>query len=79
MSNEKVVSLAGMTPPDMAVPETVEMLEKMLARAKSGEVRSIAMAALKANGDACTQWHSEGQLFALAGAAGCLTTRMHTE
>lgn len=73
----KVVSIGDMTPPDTAVPETVALLERMLARAKSGELRSVAVAGVKANGGAVTEWNHEAQFFALAGSVAWLQHRLH--
>jgi hypothetical protein len=72
----KIKSIDGSTPAGMVVPETVELLERALEKAKSGELRSVAIAGIKQNSNALTQWHSEGELFALCGAVSWLSSRM---
>ena len=77
--SSKVVSLLGNAIPGEAAQGTVELIEEMLAKAKSGEIRSIAVAAIKANGNATTRWSHESEFIALTGAVSWLLHRMHQE
>lgn len=77
MNNVK--SIDGSTPVGVAVPETIALLERTLERAKSGELRSVAIAGITQNGYATTEWHSEGELFALCGAVTWLSSRIIPE
>lgn len=74
----KVASIGGITPPDQAVPETIKVLEDMLAKARSGEIRSVAVVGVKANENVISAWHSESQYYTLLGAASWLAHRMNS-
>lgn len=73
----KVASIGGLTPPDQAVPETIKIIESMLDKARSGEIRSIAIVGVKANQSVVSCWHSEEQFHTLLGAASWLSYRMN--
>lgn len=75
--SEKVVGIGGAVPVGQAVPETVRVLEEMLARAKRGEIRSVAVVGVT-NQDVCvTVWNSDAQYYTLLGAASWLAYRMN--
>lgn len=74
---EKVVAIGGCTPPDQSVPETVRLLEDMLLKARSGEIRSVAIVGVKTNGHVVSAYHSEDQYYTLLGAASWLAHRMN--
>lgn len=77
MSNNKVVSLkAGTTPEGQPVERVVQLLENALKRAKSGELRSIAIAGVCGNHDATTAYEHEDHIFALLGALNYLQARI---
>lgn len=78
MQTSNVVSIGGLTPPDLAVPETVAELEGALLRAKSGELRSVVIVGVKANDNIVSSWHSENQYYTLLGAISWLAHRMNT-
>lgn len=56
MSN--VVGLRGEIPLYTPVPEVIECLEELLARAKAGEVRAVALAYVLPEGITGTAWNS---------------------
>lgn len=58
------------------VPETIQVLERMLERAKAGEVRSVAMVATRGNRDVVTDWSNNNEFFALMGGVDWLKHRM---
>lgn len=79
MSNIKLLPgapIPGLEP----VPEVVEVLEEFLEAAKNGSLRSIALAGIRANGDAFTTWEDGGKkgTFQIMGAMDWLKDRMFT-
>lgn len=58
------------------VESVVAILEKALERAKSGELRSIALAGTLGNNDATTAYDYENGIFALLGALTYLQGRI---
>ncbi len=74
MNNVK--SLHGVAIPGEPVPEVVSLLEDMLKEAKSGSLRSIAVAGIQANNHVVTAWHEEGNYFSLIGALAWLSQRL---
>lgn len=56
-----------LTHPDLPVPEVIEKLEEMLAMAKSGELRSVAIGGILTDGGWITKFHSEGEHMRVAG------------
>lgn len=77
MSDGKVVGLNGNIPQGQAVPETVRVLEEMLARAKRGELRSVAIVGVTDQDNCLTVWNSDNQYYTLLGAASWLAYRMN--
>lgn len=75
----KVVSLSGAAIPGEPSEAAIEVVEQLLEKVKSGEIRSVAFAAIKANGSGYTQWRHEGEFFALASSVSWLLHRMHQE
>lgn len=76
MSNVK--HLYGNTPPNEPVPEVVELAEDMLAQAKAGTLRSLAVVGVRSNNHVMTAWHEEGQYFTVLGGLSWLSQRMVT-
>lgn len=77
MSENKVVSLNGAhTPATEPVADVVRKIEEMLAKAKAGEIRSVAIAAVTENERTLTVYDSENQIFQLMGALSYLQTRI---
>lgn len=77
MSNVKL--LPGAPVPGLdPVPEVVEVLEEFLAAAKDGSLRSIALAGIRANGDAFTSWEDGAKdgTFKIIGAIDWLKDRI---
>lgn len=72
-----IASLNGLAPPDQSVPETIRLLEEMLEKARSGEIRSVAVVTVKANGNVTSCWHSEDQFHTLLGALSWISHRMN--
>jgi hypothetical protein len=74
----KVISLSGqkVNPPGQPVPEVIDFLERILARAKSGDIRAVAVAYVRGNGMTADGWYSDrndGKLtFILHSAIACL-------
>lgn len=77
MSEKKVVSLTGAhTPATEPVADVVRNIEEFLAEAKSGEIRSVAIAAVTEDERTLTVYDSENQIFQLLGALSYLETRI---
>jgi hypothetical protein len=73
----KIVTLADAR--QTAAPGVVEALEAMLARAKAGEIRAVAMAAVTTGRGASTGWvYGDMQIPDLWYAVRCLENRMTT-
>lgn len=62
--------------PGEPVTDTIEVLERMLERAKTGEVRSVAMVCTLGNRDVVTDWSNNNEFFALIGGVNWLKHRM---
>ena len=71
-----VKSIDGRTIQGQPVERVVQLLEHALNRAKSGELRSIAIAGVCANFDATTAYEHEDHIFALLGAVSYLQGRI---
>ncbi len=76
--NGKVVSLNGEAVTGQPVPETIELLEQVLEKARSGEIRSVAVVGVKPNYHVFSCWHSEGQYYTLIGGLSWLSHRMNS-
>lgn len=77
MTDKKVVSLTGAhTPATEPVADVVRKLEEMLVKAKTGEIRSVAIAAVTTEMRTLTVYDSENQIFQLLGAISYLQTRI---
>lgn len=74
MNNVK--HLYGSTPPNEPVPEVVALAEDMLAQAKAGSLRSMAVVGVRSNNHVMTAWHEEGQYFTVLGGLSWLSQRM---
>lgn len=74
MSNIK--SIDGRTVEGQPVARVVDLLEKALARAKTGELRSVAIAGVLGNHDATTAYEHEDHIFALLGSVSYLQARI---
>lgn len=74
MTNVK--SIDGRTVQGQPVERVVELLENALKRAKSGELRSVAIAGICANFDATTAYEHEDHIFSLLGAVTYLQGRI---
>jgi hypothetical protein len=75
MSNVKVLP-GSPTPDNEAVAETVSILRKALERAESGEIRSVALACILANGDVSTNSFCNDKTFTMLGAVEYLKARL---
>ena len=75
MDNVKAIH-GGITPKGQPVEQVVAVLEEALARAKSGELRSVALAGVCANHSVTTTWAHEDQIFALLGGLAYLQGRI---
>lgn len=75
MSNIHVMP-GGTIPPGEPVKGTVELLENLLAKAKSGELRAVAVSYMLGERRVVTDWHSATDYFALIGGVGWLHQRM---
>ena len=77
MTEKKVVSLTGQhTPATEPVEDVVRKIEEFLVKAKSGEIRSVAIAAVTEDQRTLTVYDSENQIFQLMGAISYLSTRI---
>ena len=56
MADEKVVSLRGAVLPNVPVPNVVDHLRKLLARAEQGDVRAVAFAIVRRDGTVGFTW-----------------------
>lgn len=75
MSN--VMQLPGApTPETDPVPETVELIERMLEKAKSGEIRSVAVAYTLEGRGTITNWHNNGEFYVLMSSVAVLHHEM---
>lgn len=78
-----VVALTGLTEPkkDAAgVTEVVDLLDGLLAQARRGELRGIAVAGVRSNGAATRAWAQEDKASStLAAAVGDLFYSIHAE
>lgn len=74
---DKVKSIhGGITPAGKSVEKVIQVLEETLERAKSGEIRSVAIAGVCANHSVTTTWAHEDQIFALLGGLAYLQGRI---
>lgn len=74
---DKVTSLFGdQIKPDEPVPEVVSLLEDMLARAKSGELRTACIASATSDGCIMTGYTVKDHLFTTMGALAYLSRRV---
>ena len=71
-----VVQFPGVTSALEPVPEVVQQLEDLLARAKTGEIREVAIAAVTDQKSITTAWHHENDYFRLVGAVSWLSRRL---
>lgn len=76
MTKTNVSPFPGATSPLQLVPEVVSQLEALLARAKTGEIREIAIAAVTDQKCISTAWHHENDYFRLVGAVSWLSRRL---
>ena len=53
-------------------------VEQMLEKARSGEIRSVAVVGVKPNHHVFSCWHSEGQYYTLTGGLSWLSHRMNS-
>lgn len=63
-----------------AFPECVEMLERLLAKAKAGDIKTIAFATLGPDGYCASGWstlHQGGSVFQLSGSVSYLQHRLN--
>lgn len=58
------------------VPKVVELLEDLLEKAKSGEIRSFGFVTTDADRNVQTGWHHQHELFTLIGGVSWLHTRL---
>lgn len=72
----KVVGILGNVVPGQPNPEVVELLEEALEMAKRGEINSVGIVRLDAEGCANTAWTHKSQYFALMGAVSLLHHRL---
>lgn len=75
MSNIHVMP-GGTVPPGEPVKAAVELLENLLVKAKSGELRAVAVSYMLGERRIVTDWHSDTDYFALIGGVGWLHQRM---
>lgn len=74
---DKVTSLFGdQIAPDEPVPEVVSLLEDMLARAKSGELRTACIAGATIDNCVISGFVVQDHLFTTMGALAYLTRRV---
>lgn len=78
---DKVVGLRGATPHTEAVPEVVEVLRDLLARAEAGEIQAFAYALARRHGDGfATGWDGNaGTRDHLAASIGHLQHRFFSQ
>lgn len=75
MSNVHLMP-GGAVPENEPVPGAIELLERLLAQAKSGELRAVAVAVCVGHRRVITDWHSNNEYFTLIGGVGWLHHRM---
>lgn len=63
-------------PEGSVIPQTVALLEELLEKARTGEVKSVAMAYIDGAGDVSTRWAHNKEWWALQGAVAQLLHRM---
>lgn len=63
-------------PTGSIVPQTVDLLEELLAKAKAGEIQSVAVAWTNGGGDVYSKWAHNKEWWVLVGAATQLVHRM---
>lgn len=72
-----VTKLPGAPTPDVdPVTDTVELLEKLLAKAKTGELRSVAVAYTDCTASVMTVWNSNREFYKLLGGVTQLIHEM---
>lgn len=77
---ENVRRLPGAPVPGLeSVKATVEILEEMLAAAKRGDVRSIAMTYSDGGRQMHVRWHNNGEFMKLLGAVSWLAHEMNCD
>ena len=75
---EKVQPLFGdrlTTPTNEPVPQVVAFIERLLARAKAGDIRAIGVAYVRGNGHIADGWDRDGDpglIYRLHSAIACL-------
>lgn len=75
MSNIKGIR-SDITPNGQPVELVVELLEDLLKRAKTGEVRAVAVAGVCQNGSVTSAYQHENHIFALLGGLTYLSGRI---
>lgn len=66
-------------PENMPSQKVIDLLEKLLAQAKAGDMPSVAVAWFNGGRQVFTAWQSEGQHMALLGGVTWLQQRMAAE